>query len=683
MRHHATTIAAFLSILGAARSFGQAVTFESLLNELTDRASVAKAPMPAFTSVQFSSYDRASTGPDKPETWFANGDYNQYIRVEKNGERQEWVMAETQGPGAIVRVWSPNPKGTLRVYVDGSNKPVIEESMEKLLNGSGKAGGFEVGEPLAMSRSKGWNLYLPIPFAKGVKVTNDKNEFYYQVGVRKYAEGTAVESFTGDAKVKGGSVAAEVRRATETLAHPPRSVVVPGEPATLAPGQSTGLEFDASGSGGAITGIAVRVAAADMEAALRGVVVSMTFDGEKTVWAPIGEFFGSGIGLNEFGDWYKSAEKVGTDEGLLRCEWVMPYAKKAKVSFENVGGVPGVKLAASAAVDAFPFDNRSMHFGTTWRSEPEIKTVGGNGTKDYHYAELTGEGQYVGDLLCVMNPVPEWWGEGDEKIWVDGEKFPSHFGTGTEDYYGYGWCCPEAFNTPWVSQVRVDGNGRNNMGHTTVSRVRGLDGVTFGKSLKFDMEVWHWKATTVAYASTAYWYAKAGVKSKYGPDEAGVKRGVPKAPPIPPVFKIEGAIECETMKVAASGGGRAERQNLAGFAINKWSNDEHLWLKGERAGAFVEVEFKAPAGKHRVKLYATKSWDYGIVKFSLNGKPAGKETDLYSGAAGKVEPSGAIDLGEIEVGADGKVKLRVEVVGKNKGSQGTGSYVGLDAVVIE
>ena len=53
------------------------------------RRGRARAPMPAFTSVQFSSYDRASTGPDKPETWFANGDYNQYIRVEKNGERQD------------------------------------------------------------------------------------------------------------------------------------------------------------------------------------------------------------------------------------------------------------------------------------------------------------------------------------------------------------------------------------------------------------------------------------------------------------------------------------------------------------------------------------------------------------------------------------------------------------------
>ena len=33
----------------------------------------------------------------------------------------------------------------------------------------------------------------------------------------------------------------------------------------------------------------------------------------------------------------------------------------------------------------------------------------------------------MGDTLCIVNPVKAWWGEGDEKIYVDGEAFPSHF----------------------------------------------------------------------------------------------------------------------------------------------------------------------------------------------------------------------------------------------------------------
>lgn len=44
-----------------------------------------------------------------------------------------------------------------------------------------------------------------------------------------------------------------------------------------------------------------------------------------------------------------------------------------------------------------------------------------------------------------------WWGEGDEKLFVDGEKFPSTFGTGSEDYVGYAWAAEPRLhdsNTP-------------------------------------------------------------------------------------------------------------------------------------------------------------------------------------------------------------------------------------------
>ena len=51
-----------------------------------------------------------------------------------------------------------------------------------------------------------------------------------------------------------------------------------------------------------------------------------------------------------------------------------------------------------------------------------------------------GRGRFCGVMLHVWNPLGGWWGEGDEKFFVDGEKFPSTFGTGSEDYFGYAWC---------------------------------------------------------------------------------------------------------------------------------------------------------------------------------------------------------------------------------------------------
>jgi hypothetical protein len=87
----------------------------SLLDDMTNLAAMAEFPNPPYVTRQFSSYDRASTTPADPKTWFANNDHGNYLRVENREGRKEHVMADMQGPGAIVRIWSPNPGGTLRI----------------------------------------------------------------------------------------------------------------------------------------------------------------------------------------------------------------------------------------------------------------------------------------------------------------------------------------------------------------------------------------------------------------------------------------------------------------------------------------------------------------------------------------------------------------------------------------
>ena len=111
-----------------------------------------------------------------------------------------------------------------------------------------------------------------------------------------------------------------------------------------------------------------------------------------------------------------------------------------------------------------------------------------------------------------MPPHPKgtgtWWGEGDEKIFVDKEAFPSTIGTGTEDYYGYSWGVGGTFQAPFHSMPRGDANGNyTKPGHTTNSRVRSLDRIPFKSHLKFDMELLHWQKTAkLDYAVTTHWY---------------------------------------------------------------------------------------------------------------------------------------------------------------------------------
>ncbi|MBL8762394.1 MAG: DUF2961 domain-containing protein, partial [Phycisphaerae bacterium] len=357
--------------------------------------------------------------------------------------------------------------------------------------------------------------------------------------------------------------------------------------------------------------------------------------------------------------------------------------REASIQLINLGD-QAVEASIETGVSAWEWDDRSMHFYARWRSEYPIHALGARGTQDFNYVEAKGRGVYVGDTLAVMNPVPEWWGEGDEKIYVDGEAFPSHFGTGTEDYYGYGWCCPIKFDNAFRSQPRVDGQkAGNNYGHTTVTRVRSLDAIPFTKSLKMDMEVWHWKECDVAYASTAYFYAKPGATHNRPAIPAAAAAVVPQPPPLPPPFVIEGAIECEEMKVVAStpdatvGG-----QSMGSFRPRTWSGEGHLWFQGRGVGDFVELNVPCEKGRAvKVALHATKSWDYGVIRFSIDGKRVGKDVDLFSGGQGKVEPTGAIDLGVVEPKGDSLV-LRAEVVGGNEKSLGNKSFFGLDCVVL-
>jgi hypothetical protein len=304
--------------------------------------------------------------------------------------------------------------------------------------------------------------------------------------------------------------------------------------------------------------------------------------------------------------------------------------------------------------------------------------------KDWNYVEIKGKGLFVGDTLSVINPVSNWWGEGDEKIYVDGEPFPSHFGTGTEDYYGYAWCCNEPFLAPFHGQPRCDGLAHgNNWGHTTISRVRALDAIPFTSSFRFDMEVWHWKECEVGYGCATFFYARPGATHNRPPLPEIVSTAMPEPPPLPPPFKIEGALECEAMEVLAhSEGLPLGIQDMKGFGPEISSKGAQLWVQGREPGDFVELKIPLEqGGEFGVTLYATRSWDYGVVRFFLNGRRVGKDVDLYNAEARAVAATGPLDLGRVKA-PDGVMTLRVEVVGGHPLAEGSKSFFGLDCMVL-
>jgi hypothetical protein len=274
--------------------------------------------------------------------------------------------------------------------------------------------------------------------------------------------------------------------------------------------------------------------------------------------------------------------------------------------------------------------------------------------------------------------VTAWWGEGDEKIFVDGESFPSWFGTGSEDYYGYAWSDPKPFQHAYHNQTLCDGPGTK--GRTSVNRFHILDSIPFTTSFKFDMEFWHWTPKIdVPHAATSYWYARPGSTDDFKEPGVLTVQSVP-APPAP--YRIKGGLEGENLRIAQkSGDFEAGPQDMAAFGDGEWSGASHLWVRPAKEGEWVDLELPVPAeGRYHVVVYLTKARDYGIVRFSVNGQHLGQPIDCFH--PDSVVSTGAIDLGTVHL-PKGTATLRGEVVGTNSKSDGLRYMWGLDAVVLK
>jgi hypothetical protein len=82
--------------------------------------------------------------------------------------------------------------------------------------------------------------------------------------------------------------------------------------------------------------------------------------------------------------------------------------------------------------------------------------------------------------------VEDWWGEGDEKVWVDDDVLPRWFGTGTEDYFGYANAKDSPFERPYRLLIHTG----DAFGQVSAARFHLLDAIPFSSSLTFDLELY-------------------------------------------------------------------------------------------------------------------------------------------------------------------------------------------------
>ena len=621
------------------------ITMQSLLEKMVDRDNIAYFPQTNYQCKQASSYNRESVSPDRPG-WFADSDGIGFIRTEENNGKKEWVIMEDDGPGVITKIWAVcfyyglnNTTGAnINFYLDGQTKPAISTNFFKLVKGHDF-----IKPPFADSSARAGNLYFPIPYAKSCKITMDQKAFYNIINYRKYPAGTNVRTFSMLEYKVAKSVRDRVAKALNT------NPDVEGKPAIiveniLKKGEKKPMLIFKGGNS-AIKQIEIKLSDTDdIAQALRSVVLVAKFDGKQTVWAPLGDFFNNVGKIHPYDMWERSVKADST----MVCRWVMPFEKSARVYLENMGENT-VKAQMSVIVDEWKWTANSMHFYATWQMEDPTPTFP---LFDWNFLNATGKGVVVGDQWTVLNPREGWWGEGDEKIYIDDDiddNFPSHFGTGTEDYYGWaGGIVPtpaDEFSKPFLGNIIVA--DPRSMGYNVCSRTRVLDAIPFQKQIKFDVESscgtrqqWHF----LQYSQTTFWYGMPGVEHNKPPLPEMASMTLPTLEGLQSKvelakkdqYVVDGAIEVEQLMVSnKSDGTKEDYAKIPMWGEMSSGAMKNLWFR--KRGDFAEIKLTEQFEKSEIQLCAAVGRNCGIFNIYVNGELKVVQ-DLYSNHEGMTNP---------------------------------------------
>ena len=284
---------------------------------------------------------------------------------------------------------------------------------------------------------------------------------------------------------------------------------------------------------------------------LRRVVIRMKWDDEPdySVNVPLGDFFG--MGHAKMASFSSLPLQMSPAEGrAFNCWFPMPFSKQASIELVNESdeSMNFYYYIDYEVHDEIPADFGLFHAQWNRKNPCEgVSEVGMNnlefsfggqnigGKGNYVILEAEGCGHYVGCNLNIHNlrkgerfdwpqnlswPMNldeglgnqevlftkfNWYGEGDDMIFIDGEEWPpSLHGTGTEDYFNTAYCPAVKFEAPYHGMTLP--GGPNWSGKISVYRFHIEDPVHFKKSIRVTIEHGHANHRSDDYSSTAYWY---------------------------------------------------------------------------------------------------------------------------------------------------------------------------------
>lgn len=398
------------------------------------------------------------------------------------------------------------------------------------------------------------------------------------------------------------------------------------------------------------------------------ILLRIFYDGSERpgVEAPLGDFLANSFGKRSE---VISVPVVVEDADSYNCFWRMPFRKFVRIEVVNQSEKKLNLLYYN--IDWIKLDSLSEdtpYFYAQYRQEYPVEQG-----KDYVILDTKGKGHYVGTVLSVRSRSPSWFGEGDEKIYIDGEKKASIWGTGTEDYFLSAWGLKTTstpyFGTPYFDQWGIVG------GHTSAYRWHVHDPIVFQKSIKVTIEHWGWISADENpegkthswnerqddYSSVAFWY-QTGTPTFTARAPHAKERTLPNldlAFPAKPFTDDQ-----------YHGIGSARVQSNLGY----FPQGQLFYRPEQTEGAWVEIPFTVKEREpRRLLIKGTRANDYGRYQAYLNGVKLGRPIDMYYDGVEEWE------WHLLDFWPDpGEYTLRLECVGKNPKS--TGYFLGIESV---
>jgi len=485
------------------------------------------APRPSGSRVaQVSSYDRSGgnadlgIGPDTAPLLAALGlppvelDFSYLYR-----EGDRYVIFDETGPGVVWRIWMTGLDalflgglaGDLQFELDDEETPRLVLDREVLFAGATPPFLAPLAGDLSLS-SGGFYSIVPIAFARRLRISTSTVPNWVQVTYSRLPPDQAVASF--DPGADTARVAALLAQAGE-----PSTTVAPSRTDEVTVSVDAGAEsnlWERSGSGTVVRLELMGAPGADVPPGLR---LRATFDaaGTPQIDVPLDDLFGASLGTGAH------SLAFGQDGERWYCYFPMPFENGARVTLRNDGASAfvGWRLRVGSVDDLPPGPSTRLHAAVA------MAHLLPDGT-DYVLLDARGSGHVVGIVLtagcgeagaCQLSNLPGPDGahlEGDERITLDGSRWPQIHGTGLEDFFSGGFyflAGPFALPTHGnPAQVPLTSPRRPGLNLRSAYRLFLGDAIPFRDGIRLAIEHGPTNDVPADFSSVVFYYAEGATR---------------------------------------------------------------------------------------------------------------------------------------------------------------------------